>query len=133
MELPTERFPYELSGGQQQLTAILRAVIHEPDVLLLDEPFGSLDAAARVELRESLQQIWRTLGATTVFVSHDVDEAIYLADRVIALTGRPARIRDNVAVELPRPRSWDHAAHDWLVPIRDRLSPLPAGEPVDGS
>lgn len=133
VELPTERFPYELSGGQQQLTAILRAVIHEPDVLLLDEPFGSLDATARVELRESLQQIWRTLGATTVFVSHDVDEAIYLADRVIALTGRPARIRDNVAVELPRPRSWDHAAHDWLVPIRDRLSPLLAGEPVDGS
>ena len=133
VNLPVERFPYELSGGQQQMTAILRAVIHEPAVLLLDEPFGSLDATARVDLRDSLQQIWRALGATTVFVSHDLDEAIYLADRVLALTPRPARIHHDVPVKLPRPRSWTGATQESLRPLRECLAPVVSGGSSDGS
>ncbi|MCI0620626.1 MAG: ATP-binding cassette domain-containing protein, partial [Acidobacteria bacterium] len=122
VSLPLDRYPYTLSGGQQQLTAILRSVIHEPNVLLLDEPFGSLDPPSRRELRDSLQDIWRTLGATTVLVTHDIDEAIYLADTVVVLTPRPAKVALSLDVTLVRPRRWNGLEDDLYGQVRAQLS-----------
>lgn len=121
IDLPLARYPYALSGGQQQLTAILRAVIHEPNVLLLDEPFGSLDAAARAEVRDTMQDIWRATDSTAVFVSHDLGEAIYLADTVVALSRRPATIRECLKVDLPRPRRRDDLYRGFVAEHRARI------------
>lgn len=128
LNLPVERFPYTLSGGQQQLTALLRAVIHKPDVLLLDEPFGSLDEPSRVVLRDSLQQIWQTIGATTVFVSHDLDEAILAADTVVAFTQRPAHVSDILQVSLPRPRTQEMIHENNIETWREHIHKVMAGE-----
>lgn len=117
LSLPMSRYPYTLSGGQQQLAALLRAVIHEPAVLLLDEPFASLDVAAYIDLTNALQRIWQATGATTVFVTHDLEGATTLADTVVALTPRPARVAEIVDVTLPRPRKpmdFDKAVVDRL-------------------
>jgi NitT/TauT family transport system ATP-binding protein len=119
--LPVERFPYTLSGGQQQLTAILRAVIHKPDVLLLDEPLGSLDAPSRAVLRDAIQRIWMAIGATTVLVTHDLDEAIFVADTVLAFTSRPARVAETVQVPLKRPRSYEVLNDQQIALWRDQL------------
>jgi len=121
LDLPTERFPYTLSGGQQQLTALLRAVIHTPTVLLLDEPLGSLDVASRSELRDAVQRIWQAIGSTTVLVTHDLDEAILLADTIVAFTPRPARVAATVQVPLPRPRSREVLHDQQVAAWRHRL------------
>ncbi len=121
LDLPVKRFPYTLSGGQQQLTAILRAVIHKPAVLLLDEPFGSLDVPSRSELRDALQRIWQTIGATTVLVTHDIDEAIMVADTVVAFTSRLAHVADTVQIPLPRPRLQEIFHDKQVTQWRDRL------------
>ncbi|MBI5092454.1 MAG: ABC transporter ATP-binding protein [Candidatus Hydrogenedentes bacterium] len=121
IELPVDRFPYTLSGGQQQLAALLRAVIHKPAVLLLDEPLGSLDVPSRADLCDAVQRIWQAIGATTVLVTHDLDEAIQVADTVVAFTPRPARVADTVEVPLPRPRSRDILHDPQVVVWRDRV------------
>jgi ABC-type nitrate/sulfonate/bicarbonate transport system ATPase subunit len=100
-------FPAQLSGGMKQRVALARAWANAPDVLLLDEPFGALDALSRRELQDELLRIWQAERRTCVFVTHDVAEAAYLADRVIVLGDRPARITRTTAVELPRPRTRD--------------------------
>ncbi|MBM3332713.1 ABC transporter ATP-binding protein [candidate division WOR-3 bacterium] len=98
-------YPYQLSGGQQQLVAIMRAVIDSPDVLFLDEPFNALDFQTRTDMEDRVLEIWETLKPAVLFVSHDIDEAIYLADRVVFLSRMPARVAEVLPVPLPRPRS----------------------------
>jgi ABC-type nitrate/sulfonate/bicarbonate transport system ATPase subunit len=103
-------YPATLSGGMRQRAALLRTVLTGRDILLLDEPFGALDALTRADLQAWLLDIWSELGKTILLVTHDVDEAIYLADRVYVISPRPGRILCNLPVDLPRPR-----AHDEVV------------------
>lgn len=97
--------PHELSGGMRQRAAIARALANDPDVLLMDEPFGALDAHTRVLLQKELLRIWEQNRKTVVFVTHSVDEAIYLADRIIVMTSHPGRVLKNIKVDFERPRS----------------------------
>jgi NitT/TauT family transport system ATP-binding protein len=99
-----QHLPGELSGGMKQRVALARVLAFDPEVLLMDEPFGSLDAQTREMMQEELTGIWERTSKTVVFVTHDIDEAVYLGDRVIVLTARPARIREHIVVDLPRPR-----------------------------
>jgi NitT/TauT family transport system ATP-binding protein len=97
-------YPYQLSGGMQQRVAIARAMARRPKILLMDEPFSALDAMMRVELQDLLLKLWTDLGLTIIFVTHDLDEALYLAQRVILLSASPAKIAQDVAVPLSYPR-----------------------------
>ncbi|MBR0752169.1 ABC transporter ATP-binding protein [Bradyrhizobium jicamae] len=118
------KLPFELSGGMRQRAAICRAIIQRPGLLLMDEPFGALDALTREQMVSDLQALWMRLGNTVVFITHGIDEAIFLADRVIVLSPRPGRIDLEVKIDLPRPRKWADAHlhtqfHQAMVDIRD--------------
>jgi NitT/TauT family transport system ATP-binding protein len=102
-----KKYPFELSGGMQQRAAIARALASDPELLLMDEPFGALDALTREQMAGELQAIWSRTRKTVVFVTHSIGEAVYLSDRVVVLSGRPSRIMDDITVDLPRPRSLD--------------------------
>jgi len=106
-----QRLPHELSGGMQQRVSLCRALIQSPKVMLMDEPFSALDALTREELAVELQRIHMELGTTIVFVTHSIQEAVLLADRVAVLSSRPGRIRRLVQIPIPRPRSFGHNAH----------------------
>ena len=101
----TNHYPNELSGGMKQRVALARLLALNPRVLLMDEPFGALDAQNREFLQEELERIWEQTRKTVLFVTHDIDEAIYLSDRVIVFTARPGRIKSDIRINLPRPRS----------------------------
>jgi NitT/TauT family transport system ATP-binding protein len=102
-----DKFPYELSGGMQQRAAIARALIHDPKLILMDEPFGALDALTREKMNLELLRIWREAKKTILFVTHGISEAVFLGTRVVVLTAGPARMADNFRVELPHPRTLD--------------------------
>ncbi len=99
-----QHYPSELSGGMRQRAAIARTLAHDPETLLMDEPFGALDAQLRLSLQQTLLRIWEADRKTVIFVTHDIEEAIALSDRIIVLGGRPARVSEEVVVDLPRPR-----------------------------
>jgi ABC-type nitrate/sulfonate/bicarbonate transport system, ATPase component len=98
-------YPYELSGGMQQRVALARAFISNPDVLLMDEPFGALDAQTRIILQEELLNLWSRERKTVIFVTHDIDEAILLSDRIVVMTNRPGKIQKIIKIPLARPRN----------------------------
>jgi NitT/TauT family transport system ATP-binding protein len=106
-----KRLPHELSGGMQQRVALCRSLIANPRVMLMDEPFSALDALTREELSGELQRVHMELGTTIVFVTHSIDEAVLLADRVVVLSPRPGRIREILDIRIPRPRTLGRGAH----------------------
>jgi NitT/TauT family transport system ATP-binding protein len=117
-----KRRPHELSGGMQQRAALARALAQDADILLMDEPFGALDAMTRTVLHDEFERIWQATGLTVIFVTHDVREAVRLGDRVILLSSRPGRVVDEVPVALERPRRLDSAeVNDIAQQITDRL------------
>jgi NitT/TauT family transport system ATP-binding protein len=105
-------YPYELSGGMQQRAAIARALIHDPKLILMDEPFGALDALTREKMNIELLHIWREARKTILFVTHGISEAVFLGTRVVVLTAGPARMADNFLVDLPHPRTLDMKTHE---------------------
>lgn len=115
------KFPYLLSGGQQQLVSILRGLITEPELLLLDEPFSALDIKRRMFLQDKVLEIWDQFGLTILFISHDLDEAIYMADKVLLLGETPTKIVTNVTVNIERPRMNNVRLSDSFFRLRRDL------------
>ena len=99
-----DRYPWELSGGMQQRVAIARALAYQPEIMLMDEPFASVDAQTRADLEDLLLRVRERYGVTVVFVTHDIDESVYLGDRIIVLTPAPTRVQETLDVDLPQPR-----------------------------
>jgi len=109
-----DKYPQQLSGGMQQRAAIARAFVHDPKLILMDEPFGALDALTRSALQEELIEIWRTTRLTVIFVTHSVEEAVLLADRVVVMSSAPGRIDCQAEIDLPRPRDVASAEFNTL-------------------
>ena len=125
--------PNELSGGMKQRVGIARALANEPDVLLMDEPFGSLDAQTRNIMQDELLDIWEKTNKTIVFVTHSVDEALYLSDRIAVLTARPAKLRKDFGIDLPRPRDragkeFSKTRHEILKEVQEEVTKAIASE-----
>ncbi len=117
-------YPKELSGGMMQRVAIARALANDPAVLLMDEPFGALDAQTRVLMGELLVGIWEEAAKTVLFVTHDIEEALFLGDRVFVMTARPGRIREEIQVPLGRPRTVDMLTSETFVALKRRVMEL---------
>lgn len=115
------RFVYELSGGQRQLVSICRSIAHDPDILIMDEPFSALDYSTTRKMELELLDIWQEKKITTLFVSHDIDEAIFLADKVIILSHKPATIKEIFDVKLPRPRTLDMLSSPEFIELRNAI------------
>jgi len=118
------RYPRELSGGMQMRAGVCRALVHDPDILLMDEPFSSLDALTREELTLELMRIWREQPKTVLFVTHSIPESVMLGDRVVVLTARPGRVADIVTVNVPRPRTFGMEARDEFQTAANRIRQL---------
>jgi NitT/TauT family transport system ATP-binding protein len=117
-------YPHQLSGGMKQRVAIARALANRPRILLMDEPFGALDAQTRCQMQSYLLQIWREVDVTIVFITHDLEEAIYLADRVLVLDAHPGRVRELVEVPVPRPRTPEQFVTPPFLAVRSHLEHL---------
>jgi sulfonate transport system ATP-binding protein len=132
-------WPRELSGGQAQRVALARALVPRPEVLLLDEPFSALDAFTRIDLQDHLLDLWADVRPTLILVTHDVDEAIVLADRILVMRARPGHIGDEIAADLPRPRDRQSAAFDAIkrrvlaALDRSHARPAPRDEAAAGA
>lgn len=117
-------YPQELSGGMKQRVAIARALANKPRILLMDEPFGALDAQTRAQMQSYLLQIWRNVDVTVLFITHDLDEAIYLADRIVVLGAHPGHIQEIINVPVPRPRSTEQFLDPYFLATKQRLEEL---------
>jgi NitT/TauT family transport system ATP-binding protein len=117
-----DHYPKQLSGGMQQRTAIARALANDPAILLLDEPFGALDNQTRALMQELLLGIWERERKTVLFVTHDIEEAIFLASRVIVMTARPGRIKADLAIDLPHPRHYTIKTSPEFSALKARLT-----------
>ena len=117
-----QHFPKQLSGGMQQRTAIARALANDPKILLMDEPFGALDNQTRVLMQELLLGIWEAERKTVMFVTHDIDEAIFMANRVAVFSARPGRIKTELAVDLPHPRHYTIKTSPEFMDLKARLT-----------
>lgn len=113
-----QRYPYELSGGQQQTVCIMRALATEPEVMFLDEPFSALDFEMTLFIRDKLQQVQLATGVTMLIVSHDLEDAVFLADEILLLTRRPTRVAEIVPFDLPRPRTAEMMSHPEFVRVK---------------
>jgi len=116
-----DAYPHQLSGGMKQRVAIARALANSPRILLMDEPFGALDAQTRAQMQRHLLHIWKNADVTIVFITHDLDEAIYLADRILVLKPRPGRVAELLEVPVPRPRTPDQSLMPEFIATRKRL------------
>lgn len=117
-------YPHELSGGMKQRVAIARALVNQPRILLMDEPFGALDAQTRARMQSHLLEIWRNIDITIVFITHDLDEAIFLADRILVLKAHPGEIQELIEVPVPRPRDADQLTSPEFLATKARLEAL---------
>lgn len=117
-------YPHQLSGGMQQRVAIARALANQPKILLMDEPFGALDAQTRAKMQNYLLEIWRNIDVTILFITHDLDEAIYLADRILVLKAHPGEINEFIEVPVSRPRSPEQFLSDEFLATKKRLEEL---------
>jgi len=119
-----DAYPHQLSGGMKQRVAIARSLATQPRVLLMDEPFGALDAQTRCTMQSYLHQIWQNVNVTIVFITHDLDEAVYLADRIIVLAAHPGRIQEIIEVPVPHPRTPDQLTDPRFIATRARIDEL---------
>jgi NitT/TauT family transport system ATP-binding protein len=119
-----DSYPGELSGGMQQRTAIARALAYKPEILLMDEPFGALDAQTRGLMQDLLLRIWTEEGLTVLFVTHDVDEAVYLSDRIYVLSSHPGRIKEEITVPLVRPRRYEQQLTSEFLELKSHVRNL---------
>jgi NitT/TauT family transport system ATP-binding protein len=119
-----EHYPYQLSGGMKQRVAIARALANQPKVLLMDEPFGAVDAQTRAKLQAYLLQIWKNINITILFITHDLDEAIFLADRILVLKAHPGEVSEVIEVPVPRPRSPEQFISPEFLATKRRLEEL---------
>ncbi len=119
-----DQYPHQLSGGMKQRVAIARALVNEPKVLLMDEPFGALDPHTRQKMQKHLMDLWANIDITIIFVTHDMDEAILLADRIVALKANPGEIKEIIEVDLPRPRDMDVMQSAEFKALRQRVDAL---------
>ncbi len=117
-------YPHELSGGMQQRVGIARGLVHDPNLLLMDEPFAALDAMTREYMMEELQRIWMAAGKSVVFITHSIPEALFLSDRIVVLSARPGRVIRQVEVDLPRPRTLDGMATPKFAALANELRAL---------
>ncbi|SPT50339.1 ABC transporter ATP-binding protein [Actinomadura madurae] len=116
-----DNLPLELSGGMRQRVGLARVLVNDPPVLLMDEPFGALDAQTRIIMQELLLELWETQRKTVLFVTHDIDEALLLGDRVVVMTARPGRVKEQLQVPLPRPRSYEMTRAPEFLELKARL------------
>lgn len=126
----SEAYPRTLSGGMQQRVAIARALANSPSVLLMDEPFGALDAQTRVTMQELLLNVWESDRKTVIFVTHDIDEALLLGDRVVVMSRAPGRVNTVVRVEFPRPRALSLRSNREFIELRDQVADLIRHDPA---
>ena len=124
LEKFAEAYPHQLSGGMKQRVAIARALANQPRILLMDEPFGALDAQTRAKMQAHLLEIWRKIDITIVFITHDLDEAIYLADRVLVLKAHPGEVQELIEVPVPHPRKMEQFISDEFLATKARLEEL---------
>ena len=124
LEKYQDQYPHQLSGGMKQRVAIARALVNEPKILLMDEPFGALDPHTRQRMQKHLMDLWQNIDITIIFVTHDMDEAILLADRIVALKANPGEIKEIIEVDLPRPRNPELMLTPEFKQLRERVDSL---------
>lgn len=124
LEKFADAYPHELSGGMKQRVAIARALVNQPRILLMDEPFGALDAQTRARMQSHLIDIWRNIDITILFITHDLDEAIHLADRILVLKAHPGEVQELIEVPVPRPRSAEQFNSPEFLATKARLEAL---------